>query len=61
MADPFVLGVSTGASVGAGIGILFGSGLSLLGFPITQTAAFIAAMVTVFVVYNYFTGRFKST
>jgi iron complex transport system permease protein len=52
MADPFVLGVSTGASVGAGVGILFGSGLSLLGFPVTQLAAFIAAIVTVFVVYN---------
>lgn len=52
MADPFVLGVSTGASVGAGVGILFGSGLSLIGFPITQLSAFVAAIVTVFVVYN---------
>ena len=51
MADPFVLGVSTGASVGAGVGILFGSGLSLLGFPLVQISAFIAALVTVFVVY----------
>ncbi|MCW3998824.1 MAG: iron ABC transporter permease [Candidatus Bathyarchaeota archaeon] len=52
MADPYVLGVSAGASVGAGVGILFGSGLSLLGFPIAQTAAFIAALATVFIVYN---------
>jgi len=52
MADSFVLGVSTGASVGAGIGILLGSGLNLLGLPFTQVAAFIAALVTVFVVYN---------
>jgi len=52
MADSFVLGVSTGASVGAGIGILVGSGLNLLGLPFTQVAAFAAALVTVFVVYN---------
>lgn len=52
MADPYVLGVSAGASVGAGAGLLFGSGLSLLGFPIAQTSAFIAALATVFIVYN---------
>jgi len=52
MADPYVLGVSAGASVGAGIGILFGSGLSLFGFPIVPTTAFIAALATIFVVYN---------
>lgn len=52
MADPYVLGVSAGASVGAGLAILFGSGLSLIGFPIVPTAAFIAALITVFVVYN---------
>jgi len=52
MADPYVLGVSAGASVGAGFGILFGSGLSLLGLPIVPTTAFIAALITVFVVYN---------
>lgn len=52
MADPYVLGVSAGASVGAGAGLLFGSGLSLLGFPIAQTSAFIAALVTIFIVYN---------
>jgi iron complex transport system permease protein len=52
MADPYVLGVSAGASVGAGFAILFGSGLSVLGFPIVPTTAFIAALITVFVVYN---------
>jgi iron complex transport system permease protein len=52
MADPYVLGVSAGASVGAGLGILFGSGLSLLGFPIVPTTAFIAALATIFIVYN---------
>jgi iron complex transport system permease protein len=52
MADPYVLGVSAGASVGAGIGILFGSSLSLMGFPVVPTTAFIAALATIFIVYN---------
>jgi iron complex transport system permease protein len=52
MAEPYVLGVSAGASVGAGIGIVFGIGLSLLGFPIIQTTAFVAALLTVFIVYS---------
>jgi iron complex transport system permease protein len=52
MADPYVLGVSAGASLGTGIGMLYGAGLSFLGFPIVPVAAFIAALVTIFVVYN---------
>jgi iron complex transport system permease protein len=52
MADPYVLGVSAGASVGAGFGMLLGSGLSFFGFPIVPTTAFIAALITIFVVYN---------
>ncbi len=52
MADPYVLGVSAGASLGAGIGILYGAGFSFLGFPIVPTAAFISALATVFLVYN---------
>jgi iron complex transport system permease protein len=52
MADPYVLGVSAGASVGAGIGMVFGSGLSLLGFPIVPITAFIAGLITIFIVYN---------
>lgn len=50
MADPYVLGVSAGAAVGAGIGLLFG--LSLFGAPIAPVLAFIGALVTIFVVYN---------
>ncbi|MFA5571666.1 MAG: iron ABC transporter permease [Crenarchaeota archaeon] len=52
MADPYVLGVSSGASVGAGLATLFGGGLSLLGFPIVPTSAFLAGLITIFVVYN---------
>ncbi len=52
MADPYVLGVSAGASLGAGLAIVFGAGLSFVGFPIVPTSAFIAALITIFVVYN---------
>lgn len=52
MAEPFVLGVSAGAAVGAGIATLFAGGLTVYGFPIVPVAAFAAAMVEIFVVYN---------
>ncbi|MGD6811006.1 MAG: FecCD family ABC transporter permease [Candidatus Bathyarchaeia archaeon] len=52
MADPFVLGVSAGAAVGAGLATLLAGGLSFFGFPIVPTAAFFAALIEIFVVYN---------
>jgi iron complex transport system permease protein len=52
MADPYVLGVSAGACVGAAIAIVFGAGLSFAGLPLVPTTAFITALATVFVVYN---------
>ncbi|MDR2699844.1 MAG: iron ABC transporter permease [Nitrososphaerota archaeon] len=52
MADPYVLGVSAGASVGAGVAILWGAGLTFFGFPIVPLAAFLSALVTIFFVYK---------
>jgi iron complex transport system permease protein len=52
MADPFVLGVSSGAVLGAGLAIVFASGLSVIGFPIVQTCAFLGGLITIFVVFN---------
>jgi iron complex transport system permease protein len=52
MADPYVLGVSAGASVGAGVAILWGSGLNVFGFPIVPLAAFLSALATIFFVYK---------
>jgi iron complex transport system permease protein len=52
MADPYVLGVSAGASVGAGVAILWGSGIHFFGFPIVPVAAFLSALVTIFFVYS---------
>lgn len=52
MADPYVLGVSAGASVGVGIAILWGAGMTFFGFPIVPIAAFLTALATIFFVYN---------
>lgn len=52
MADPFVLGVSSGAAVGTGIVVMFVGGLTILGVPLAPTVAFISALATIFVVYN---------
>ncbi|XHH10388.1 MAG: FecCD family ABC transporter permease [Candidatus Bathyarchaeia archaeon] len=52
MADPFVLGVSSGAAVGTGIVVLFVGGLTFFGFPLAPTVAFVGALATIFVVYN---------
>jgi len=52
MADPYVLGVSAGASIGAGVAMLWGSGINLFGFPIVPLTAFLTALITIFFVYN---------
>jgi iron complex transport system permease protein len=49
MADSYLLGVSAGASVGYAIAILYvSSALTIAGLGITQTLAFIFALLTVF-------------
>ena len=52
LADPFTLGVSGGASLGASIAIAFGFGLNLLGVPLIFIAAFVGASVSVLLVYR---------
>lgn len=44
MADPYIIGMSSGASLGAAFALLVGLHL--------QTSAFLASMVTIFLVYN---------
>jgi iron complex transport system permease protein len=51
MADPYILGVSSGAGVGAGICIIFGFSMSLRYFSV-PFMAFLGAVITVFLVYN---------
>lgn len=52
MADPFVMGVSSGAAFGATIGILLGFNTGILGFGLISILAFLGALITTFIVYN---------
>ena len=52
MADPYVMGISSGAAFGATLGIVFGLGQSILGMSAVSSMAFIGALVTMLVVYT---------
>lgn len=53
MADPYVIGISSGAGLGASLAIGFGFGTVVLGgLYAVPVMAFLGALVTVFVVYN---------
>jgi iron complex transport system permease protein len=52
MADPYVIGVSSGAAFGAALAIVLGIGFQFFGFSTISIMSFILALVTVFVVYN---------
>lgn len=52
LAEPFTLGVSGGAALGAGIAIVLGLGVQVAGVPIIFIAAFAGSLLAVFVVYR---------
>jgi iron complex transport system permease protein len=52
LAEPFTLGVSGGASLGASIAIALGLGINVLGVPIIFVAAFLGAVLSVLLVYR---------
>lgn len=52
LADPHILGVSSGAAFGATLAMLFGTTSGFLGLGAMGTSAFIGALATVFLVYN---------
>jgi iron complex transport system permease protein len=53
IADPFIIGVSAGASLGAAVAMVTGIGASIFGFLYSvPIAAFISAVGTVFLIYN---------
>ena len=52
LADPHVLGVSSGAAIGATIAILSGIQASFLGLGAVGVCAFLGAMLTIFLVYQ---------
>ncbi len=52
MADPYIIGTSAGAALGATIAMTLPINLAFLGFGLVPAAAFIGALATVFLVYN---------
>ncbi len=52
MADPFILGVSSGAALGASIGIVMHFSTGFLGLNGTAVLAFVGAFLAIFLVYN---------
>lgn len=52
MADPFVIGISSGAALGAAIAIILKVSLPFINIPTISIFAFIGALVAVFTVYN---------
>lgn len=52
LADPYVIGSSAGAALGATIALLLGGSLSLLGFGLVPLLAAFGALASVLLVYN---------
>ena len=52
LASPFTLGVSSGASFGAALGVQLGFGASILGFSGISAAAMLGALVSIGIVYG---------
>lgn len=52
MADPFVIGISSGAALGSTIAIILKASISFLGMSSISLFAFIGALAAVFTVYN---------
>jgi iron complex transport system permease protein len=52
MADPYVIGVSSGAAVGASLVIVLGIGYAFMGVSTIPVAAFVTATISLLVIYN---------
>ena len=52
MADPYIIGTSAGAALGATIAMMLPINLAFLGFGLVPVAAFCGALTTVILVYN---------
>ena len=52
MADPYVIGASTGASVGAALVLFLGVSVSFFGVDTLQVLAFVGSLITVLFVYS---------
>lgn len=63
LADPYIIGVSSGAALGAAVAIILGLSISFPGVSGIASTAFIGALVTLFIVYRLATtgGRVSVT
>lgn len=52
MADPYVIGISSGAALGATLSIVFKFNITILNIPSTSIFAFIGSLLSVFLVYT---------
>jgi len=52
MADPYILGISSGSGVGAALAMLFGVSFSLIWFSGISIAAFLGGIFAILIVYN---------
>lgn len=52
MADPYVIGISSGAALGAAIAIILKLDINILNIPLITIFAFLGALLAVFIVYN---------
>ncbi len=52
LADPFVIGISSGAALGAAVALLFGVGLSVWSLSALPVCAFVGALVSLLIVYR---------
>lgn len=63
MADPYIMGVSSGAAFGATIGLVLGLGVSLIGYSMVSSMAFLSSLASVALVYALaqYRGRITTT
>lgn len=61
MADPFILGISSGAAVGAALSMVFGFNIPALGIGSVSVSAFLGALLTTFLVYKIATKGKKTS
>jgi iron complex transport system permease protein len=61
MADPYIIGASGGAGLGACIGIVFLSQYAIFGFSATALLAFVGAVLTMVVVYSLARARGRTS
>ncbi len=52
LADPYVIGISSGAALGAAVAVLFGIGFSVFGLSVLPVYAFLGALLSLLIVYR---------